>query len=178
MSEETGDDGAELRLATRLAALPRELEPVHDRWPAIAAAIGSATAPTPRRHWLPAALAAGLALMLGSGLGGAWIGFGIATRAPAQAPVPEIGVEGIERSYAAAREGYLRELALGGGRLDPATRTALQQNLEVIDRAVHEVRTAMAADPDNPVYVETLLMTREREIEMLADISHNTTTRL
>jgi hypothetical protein len=77
-----------------------------------------------------------------------------------------------------ARESYLRELALGGGRLDPATREALQQSLAVIDRAVHELRTAMAADPDNPVYVDALLMTREREIEMLADISHNTTTRL
>jgi hypothetical protein len=177
MSKEPDVDASERLLAARLAALPREFEPARDRWPAIEAAIGAA-APAPRRRWLPAALAAGLALMLGSGLGGAWIGFGLAARTPVSATAPGSGIEGIEHSFAVARESYLRELAFGGGRLDPATREALQQSLAVIDRAVHELRAAMAADPGNPVYVDALLMTREREIEMLADISHNTTTRL
>lgn len=171
-------DGEERELAARLAALPRELAPQRDRWPAIAATITAPTLRSAARGWLPAALAAGLALMLVSGGAGVWIGYELGGNAGSLAPTAQPAMEIIERDYALARESYLREIALRGTHLDAATRAALQQNLAIIDRAVHDLHTAMVVDPGNPLYVDSLLMTREREVEMLADISHDTTTHL
>jgi hypothetical protein len=127
------------------------------------------------------ARAASLALAVLAALAaGTWIGYGYGARSATTTPATTRAreLERIELAFADAREGYLRQIALRGHPLDAEERAALASQLAVIDRAVHELRDAMAADPRNPIYIDTLLMTREREMELLADISGATLTRL
>jgi hypothetical protein len=175
------DDEATARLRDALAALPRELEPARDLWPGIAAGLATRQAAGTRRLWIPMALAASLLLAFSSALGGAWLGYGYAQRQGAalgSAPASAVDLAGIEQDYSAARASYFRELILGDERLDASTRETLRHNLAVIDRATNQLHQALANDPQNPLYVETLLMTREQEMEMLQDISGYSTTSL
>jgi hypothetical protein len=184
MSEDTRQlQAEESALVRRLAALPRSIEPGHDLWPAVGARIAPPARPAGNTSTPRLARVAGMALALtGALLAGAWLGFDYASRqatAPARvaaAPAPEL--ERLELAFSAARESYLRQLALGGARLDASEREALSSQLTVIDQAVHQLREAMAADPRNPIYLDALVMTREREMELLADISTANFTRL
>jgi hypothetical protein len=179
--EQTGHTEQEAALRRRLAALPREIEPTHELWPAIHARIAPAAFSATGLRTAMLARAAGLVLpVLAALLAGAWIGYGYGARG-AQAPLPvfpDQEVARIEAAFAGARESYLRAIALDGDRLDAPEREALRSQLAVIDQAVDELREAMAADPRNPFYIDSLQMTREREIELLADIRGATLTRL
>jgi len=158
-----------------LAALPREIDPPLDLWPGIAARIDADQRTLPR---LAQALAASVVIALGSALGGAWLGYGAGQRGEAASADTLAGVQGVEHSYAAARASYMSALTLSGTYLDEATRTTLRQNLAVIDAAAMALNAALREDPDNPIYMDALLMTREREMEMLADITRYSTTGL
>ena len=180
MSDETRQPDARTQaLLQRLRALPRSVEPAHDLWPGIEARI---TAPPRRERSAVARAAAVVLLVLGSLLAGDWAGYGLALRhaqaTTAATPPAASDVERLEAAFDGARASYLRELALGGEGLDAPARSTLRTQLEVIDHAVHELKDAMAGDPHNPLYLDTLLMTREREMELLADISRASTTRL
>ena len=177
MSEEKPLAPAEAELLARLQALPRAIEPARDLWPAILATVQPRRSP---RALMLARAAGVVAMVLGSLVSGAWIGYDYGQRRAVPVATLDAGAEigRIELVYATARESYLRQIALGGARLDAPSRAVLRSQLAVIDHAVHQLRTAMDADPHNPVYIDTLLMTREREMELLADISSASTTRL
>jgi len=174
--------GEESALVRRLGALPREIEPVRNLWPAVEARIAPPVHASTRTGSGRLARAAAIALTVaGAAMTGTWLGYDYGShRTPVahRAPARGVEVERLELAFAAARENYLRQLALEGERLDAPEREALRTQLAVIDRAVHQLRDAMAADPDNPLYIDSLLMTREREMEMLADISTTRYTRL
>jgi hypothetical protein len=182
MNETTSPLIDEPELLRRLAALPRGITPANDLWPSIRAQIAPGSLAGRARRWMPIALAAGLALAFSSALGGAWLGYGLGVRAqthvPPLATQANVEFEQIESAYAVARESYLRGIVLGEGQLDHDTREDLVRNLRVIDTAVHELRSAIARDPQNPLYVDALLMTREREMELLADLGNFAATRL
>jgi hypothetical protein len=174
--------GEESALVHRLGALPREIAPARDLWPAVEARIAPPVHTATRSGSWPFARAAAFALTVaGTAMAGTWLGYDYgshrATRVHS-APAPGVEVERLELAFAAARENYLRQLALEGEHLGAPEREALRSQLAVIDRAVHQLRDAMAADPGNPLYIDSLLMTREREMEMLADISTTRYTRL
>ena len=174
--------GEESALVRRLGALPREIEPARDLWPAVEARIAPPANASTHTASARLARAAAFALTIaGAAMAGTWLGYDYASHRTAlahRAPAQGVEVERLELAFAAARENYLRQLALEGEHLDAPEREALRTQLAVIDRAVHQLRDAMAADPGNPLYIESLLMTREREMEMLADISTTRYTRL
>jgi hypothetical protein len=177
MNDEQPLDPRESALLARLQALPRTLEPERELWPAILATVHPMRSP----RGLVLARAAGIVLLITAALAtSGWIGYDYGKRSTAEVVTLDAGAEigRIELAYATARESYLRQIALSGDRLDGPSRAALRSQLAIIDRAVHQLRAAMDADPHNPVYIDTLLMTREREMELLADISSITTTRL
>jgi anti-sigma factor RsiW len=181
----------------RVVARARALEPGGpgtDLWPGIAQRIGAGPAPArPARRErfrrvtlsLPQLLAAGIALMVLSG-GSVWL-LHPGARAAGQAPIAALpgapaatsgaaaGSTGTAVSwqrraapgYDAAVAELEQVLQQGRGRLDSTTVRVLEQNLQVIDRAIEQARRAVAADSANAYLNSHLAETMRRKLDLL-----------
>lgn len=185
-------------------ARARRLAPSHpdtDLWPAIAAAIGTATVVRPtevtplrqsRRYTfsLPQLAAAGIALAALSGTG-VWLAGG-SGEAPAvavqaePAPASTTADPGATVRSASTRATETYDAAIGdleavlqSGRaqLDPATVAVLETNLALIDSAIAEAQRAIAADPANAYLNSHLARTMQRKLELLRRAATLATTR-
>ena len=168
----------------RAGALP-PLSPGRDLWPAIAARIqeaGRDPKPRPRAgsrrltFSIPQLIAAGIALMLGTG-GAVWLGIRsgavkgaplttAATAASTALSVRTAGASALPH-YDAAVADLQQVLEKGRSRLDTATVRVLEQNLARIDRAIGEARQALVADPANVYLNGHLAETRMWKLELL-----------
>jgi anti-sigma factor RsiW len=170
------------RVVERAHALDNR-PPSRDLWPGIASRIGLATAGVPslsahraRRRFaftLPELMAAGIALVLFSAAG-AWLLATPRSRAPAQAAlapttavfVSSAGALG-DRRYAVQVADLERALERGRGRLDTATVRVIEKNLGIIDRAIRDAQSALAADPANVYLNMHLAQEMRRKLELL-----------
>lgn len=74
-----------------------------------------------------------------------------------------------DAAYDRAVEDLERVLTANGGRLNPKTVDALEQNLQIIDRAIGDAREALARDPASE-YLNTYLADRmQRKLTILRD---------
>ncbi len=160
----------ELRRVVLRAQALDDRPPRHDLWPGVAAAIG-----TPARRLrrvslsLPALIAAGVLLMLGSvGLTLLWqrerpaaAPFAAAPALVSQAASPS------ELGYAGAVRGLELELERNRDRLDTLTVRVLEEKLALIDRAIGEAERALAADPADGYLSGHLTRTRMRKLDLL-----------
>lgn len=163
----------ELRRVVLRAQALDDRPPRHDLWPGVAAAIG-----TPGRRLrrvslpLPALIAAGVLLMLGSvGLTLLW-----QRERPAAAPIaagpqaPALVSQAAspsELGYAGAVRGLELELERNRDRLDTLTVRVLEEKLALIDRAIGEAERALAADPADGYLSGHLTRTRMRKLDLL-----------
>jgi anti-sigma factor RsiW len=178
----------------RVVARARALEsggPSRDLWPGIAQRIGAGPAPAwsaPRERFprvtlsLPQLLAAGIALMVLSG-GSVWLLRPGARPAPiaalpAKPPAPAGAAAGSTGTavswqrraapgYDAAVAELEQVLQQGRGRLDSSTVRVLEQNLQVIDRAIEQARRAVAADSANAYLNSHLAETMRQKLDLL-----------
>lgn len=164
------------------AALPRSSSPSRDMWPGIAERLGRERAwwwaGVPGRGAL--ALAAATVLV---GIGAVlWV-----QRAPAPARLVEIPaaspplavattdgppladpvLAAAERDYELAANALLEALQQRRPALRPETLESIEGNLEVIDRALTEVRVALAKDPSNPELNRMLVATHRKKLDVL-----------
>jgi len=140
-------DGLE-RLQSRVAALPREVQPPRDLWPGLRDRLPARPIPRERpvagrlRPWLAAAavLLAGLAglLLLRDDAGTGSEPF---TTAPA-------AYGEVEREYRRATDDLLRALDLRREDLSPETLAVVDENIRIIDDAIGRVRLAIENDPN------------------------------
>jgi len=166
------------RVVTNARALD-DRPPAADLWPTVAARIGlsarSKTRPVVRRFsfTLPQLAAASLALALLSG-GAAWL---LGGRRPVTTPslvvserVPTLlnasAYPGDAR-YAAQVADLERAVARGRGQLDTATVRVIERNLRIIDRAIRNAQSALAADPGNSYLNLHLAQEMRRKLELL-----------
>jgi anti-sigma factor RsiW len=166
--------------ATALTARP----PARDLWPGIDAALTAAAGPRRLGHgrrvifaaWQLAA-AAVLIAVVSAAL--AWQIRGsrlakegsVATR-PAQVADrgPDVQVRPVDlgdAQYDAAVADLQRALEKGRSRLDPATVAILEQNLQIIDRAIVQAQEALSKDPANSYVSGHLVEARRRKLELL-----------
>jgi anti-sigma factor RsiW len=88
---------------------------------------------------------------------------------------PLASVEGIEAELKLAEQHYeraiagLQQVAASDGTLDPEVAETVQRNLQVIDRAIAESRTALNAEPQNRPARESLFEALRRKIVLLQD---------
>ena len=173
----------ELRaVVTRAANLPAR-PPAADLWPGIeprlsrtrADAVLPFHARATRRFsfTLPQLVAAGFALMVMSG-GGVWVlqHGGRATSMPPVAAVTETPGSALPAGLADPRYDEAisdLEQALDAGRsqLDATTIKILEANLDAIDKAIDDSRTALAADPANVYLNNHLAGARQRKLALL-----------
>jgi len=187
-----GDCRATLQQLRRVVARAQGLDdspPAADLWPAIAQHMGvvSLDARRARRRLsftVPQLAAAAVALVLLSG-GSAWL----ALRGRSTGPTPQqavmdrnpvittAGTYEANPRYAAAVADLERVLARGRSRLDTATVRVIEKNLGIIDRAIRDAQSALAADPANSYLNQHLAQEMRRKLELLRQAATLTGTR-
>jgi anti-sigma factor RsiW len=167
------------QLLAHAAALPRSLTPPRDLWPGIARELER------ERRWAwagglqPWALAAAATVAVGLGAV-LWtarspsavrtVEIPAATPEARQASLPEVSdpvVAAAERDYEAAANALLEALQTRQSAIAPETLVAVHANLEVIDRALAELREALVKDPSNPELNRMLVATHRKKVDVL-----------
>lgn len=147
-------------LREKLDHLPRAIEPPRDLWPDIEARIRTDARDAPSapakvtpiraawREWSRQILAAAAVVIV------FLTGWGVATlRTPREAPgpvattTPALTGSAIT-DYEQAEAELLATLESSG--IDAETAALIRRNVEAMDAAVGDIRTALAADPDDP----------------------------
>jgi len=172
------------------AALPRSVAPPRDLWPGIAGQLER------QRSWSwhsvgfhPVALAAAATVLIGL-VAALW-----SERAPARVRTVEIPAASPRAAFVAATPGVsdpvlaaaveeyeaaantlLEALQQRRARLQPEALAAVQANLEVIDRALAEVRRALVQDPSNPELSRMLVATHRKKVDVLSRVVKLSTT--
>ncbi len=182
---------ATLAQLERVVARARALDdraPAIDLWPRVAQRIGlglrapalepRAPRGAPRRivFTVPQLAAAAVALALGSGAGAWWLlGRGapgpVATTAGSgPGPNPALvsaATYPTDQRYAAQVADLERALARGRAQLDTGTVRVIEKNLAIIDRAIRDAQSALAADPANSYLNLHLAKEKRRKLELL-----------
>lgn len=165
----------------RAAALPSRLDPPADAWPSIQRRLGASPVHAGRRtrwwtmdSWVTRAAAA-ILLAVGSSTltvvalrsrdGGGASGAG-AARPPTGTATPA-AVRAVDDSYAGVVEELTTTLRAQRGSLAPTTIATLERTLRIIDEAIAEARTALAADPGNAALLDVLSANYEQKIQLL-----------
>ena len=182
-------------LRARAEALPREIPPETDLWPAIEARLrerqgaagpeggaggGRGLRLGDRRlraaaPWLAAAAAVLVAVTAGATL---WLADGPEERtASANAPaatspsatgtVRPVGLAELESSYRPVVERLTAVLEAREGRLPPETRAALERNLRIVDAAIAEAESALVGGPPTDERLRALDRSYRRKVETL-----------
>jgi hypothetical protein len=166
---------------TEARALPVSVDPPGDLWPAIERRLAPRGAGRTRRpDWRALAAAAVLALgFVAAGLvlrrdgttGGARPVAAV-DPAPATAPVAPARFDAAEEALLATKRQLREALARRRSDLSPSTAAAVDRNLELIERAIDEIRVALEEDPTNPRLNRMLLATHQREVALLQRVTH------
>jgi putative zinc finger protein len=177
----------ELRRVVARARALHDRPPAADLWPGIAEQIGVSSgahrvASLEQRRWgrrfsftLPQLVAASVALALLSG-SAVWLLVArtggsmstVATETPASTPLMRNAeTYEINLRYAAAVADLERALEQRRGRLDTATVRVIEKNIGIIDRAIRNAQSALAADPGNTYLNLHLAEQMRRKVELL-----------
>ena len=174
MSEHTSPDD---RLDELTAALPREIAPPPDLWPAIRAELAPRSARVIR--WSVGWRLAAAALLVAASSS---IGTLVAVRArerardatvanadsaPASATRLPAHLLVAERGYARSIDELWRTLDERRDSLAPSTVATVERSLRIADSAIAEARSALERDPANRVLADLLVSNYERKIDLL-----------
>jgi anti-sigma-K factor RskA len=161
------------RLLVEASALPRELEPARDLWPAVKARIEGRAAQADRTdHPIPflRLAAAAVALVVVTSAATYWL---VGRRT---VPPPAVGVrpapalaslKASEPDYLKARKALLASLKEQRSRLSPETVKVIDENLAVMDRALRNMKKALDKDPENKGLALLIEDTYRQEIALL-----------
>jgi hypothetical protein len=151
------NDRSPTHLDALTAGLPRAIEPSHDLWSGIEARIARRRS----RAW-DLAVAAGIAaLTVGAWLLGSLHGGARPTVAPLWA------YQQLDTAYQPLRQASLERYRAGADQLDPQLRKTVEANLEIIDRALNEIRVALANRPSDAALGRMLQRTYEQELAIV-----------
>ena len=171
------------RIDAMLRALPREIEPERDLWPAIEAGLESRS----MRRWSAWAwqAAAAVVLVAASSL----ITASLLQRddthtarnaTPASvAPVVRAAFgqpRGLGAGYESARRELATDLAKRMSSMPASARQKLVANLAEMRRAADEINAALARQPGDPLLEELLLNTYQDELGVIASVNQLTRT--
>lgn len=168
------------RLLDRAASLPSRVDPPGSAWASVrsrVAARRSAGVRLPRwlraESWVGRAAAAVL-LVAGSSAVTVLVlrsheGAPDAARRVAAQPAVAIpaAVRAVDDSYAGVVEELTTTLHAQRGSLAPSTIATLERTLRIVDEAIAEARSALAADPGNAALLDVLSANYEQKVELL-----------
>ncbi|MCP4414468.1 MAG: hypothetical protein GY808_18085 [Gammaproteobacteria bacterium] len=173
MSQST-DNEIITQLASELKAVH---EPERDLWPVIEEQIRGGYQEHQTGQWMPFALAASLLIsVISIGFSG-YLYLNVSADSNLVAEQSSANpVDLIENSYRVAKAAYLTELATDKRQLTPEMRKVLRKNLEIIDQAASEIHAALKISPNDIFLMDTLIQTRDKEIELLRQVASQPTT--
>ena len=178
------------QVLARAAALPRSVTPPRDLWPGIERQIARPTGWTGLFGWGPSLVLAAAATVLVAVAAVVWQaqapatvhtvempapGPALATVAATAAAVADPVLAQAERDYEAATNVLLGTLQQRRGGLAPEDLERIQANLQVIDRALAEVRQALVKDPASPELNRMLVSTHRKKLDVLRRVVHLST---
>ena len=179
------EEERELRvLLAHAAALPKEVSPSRDLWPALSAEIaaGPRVLPfVPRRvvyGGLAAAAVVVMALLVGRGGPGPQAPGGPSATAIPAAASPGTDLNDAEADYDRATNALLATLQDHRDHLAPETIQSVERNLAVIDEALAEVRAALDKDPGNAELTRMLAATHRKKVDVLRRVVKLSTSKL
>jgi len=156
-------------LLAEAGALPRDVLPERDLWPGVERKI-AAPSRTGFRWQVPAfAAAAALVLMAATAL----VTWQVARRPGSEAPavaaasVSDRGLREAERDFNEATMKLLEVLRSDRARVRPETLQLVEANLEIINEAIAETRTALEKDPANTGLGRVLMAMYQKKSELL-----------
>jgi hypothetical protein len=168
------------QLLAHAASLPRSVTPPRDLWPGIARRVERerswSWAAGGSRPWALAAAATvvvGLAAVLWTGRAPSavrTVEIPVATPEARLAALPGVSdpvLAAAERQYEEAANALLEALQRRQAELQPETLAVVRANLEVIDRALAEVRGALVKNPSNPDLNRMLVATHRKKVDVL-----------
>jgi hypothetical protein len=167
------------QLLAHAASLPRSVTPPRDLWPGIAGRLERERrwswtgGPSPWALAAAATVVVGIAAVLwtgGSPSAVRTVEIPAATPEARLASLPQVSdpvVAAAERDYEAAANALLEALQKRQSEISPETLVEVRANLEVIDRALAELREALAQDPSNPELNHMLVATHRKKVEVL-----------
>ncbi len=167
-------DLAEHSIRRQAGLLDKEIQPETELWPRIEAAIKNLpqqeviNANTNR--WMPMAMAASLLLAIGS-LGFAGYTSYSVNQNTGTFVAEESTLNLIEQPYMVARTGYLTSLVTDEQQMSPEVREVLKKNLKIIDDAAREIHKALEENPNDPFLTDALLLTRQKEMDLLNQVA-------
>ena len=168
-------------LMAEAAALPREILPARDLWPELAerlrGAEGARLVPRPALpSWrTPMAMAAAASVLVAL-TATLWVrghgprreaGVTPATLQTVASVDPGADLLATEREYARATADLMAAIESQKAALTPETRQVLDANLETIDEALAQVRTALRKDPGNGALTHLLTSTHQKKLDAL-----------
>ncbi|HEV2749343.1 MAG TPA: zf-HC2 domain-containing protein [Gemmatimonadales bacterium] len=170
----------ELRRVVARARALDDRPPAADLWPGIAEHIGvvSLAARRARKErrlsfTLPQLAAAAVVLALFSA-GSTWLVLRKGGTLPPVASPPattpamrNVGIPALDARTAASVAALEETLARNRSRLDTGTVRVIEKNLAIIDRAIRDARSALAADPANAYLNQHLAQETRRKLELL-----------
>lgn len=167
----------ELRRVVARAQALDDRPPAADLWPGIAEHIGAVSLAARRQRGarrrlsftMPQLVAASIVLVLFSA-GSARL----LVRNPPPQPIQgttsrmtNVGMSPLDARTAASVAALEETLARNRGRLDTATVRVIEKNLGIIDRAIRDAQSALAADPANAYLNQHLAQETRRKLELL-----------
>ena len=174
-------------LIAEARALPATIDPPAELWNAVRVRIATPVA-TPvkplgaTRRWQLAA-AAVLLVALSSGLTALFLRRpsvfvtsreAVVTRGSSATPIQPAMARALATDYEATIRQLRENLDERRHQLDPATIAKVEASLRVVDSAIAEARSALAADPANLTLVDLLAASYERKLELLRRASELT----
>jgi hypothetical protein len=167
-----------------LNSLPREVEPGRDLWPEIRASI-KRESKNARDRWTPnpwLQIAAAVVLMIATSATTYLLTRQslqresqiAATKAAGALPVnfdpANLNGDALGANYLRARADLDKLFAERIAALPPITRVKLQKNLADLRHAADEIAATLAEHPSDPLLQDLLMSTRQRELQLLADV--------
>jgi anti-sigma factor RsiW len=151
-------------LLAETSRLPKSVLPGRDLWGGIEARLGAPV--NARASWPRLRLRVSpLAMRIAAALGLVLLGAAIATAW--QHRVAPTGYAAEQARYSAASAALAERLAREPTTLSPASRAVVERNLSILDAAIHEAETALAADPGNRALEEMLVARYEQRLALL-----------
>jgi hypothetical protein len=147
------------KLDALIGRLPRAIAPARDLWPSVDARI--ALQRQRSRPW-ELAVAAALAAVTVSAM---FVGF--SHDAQPRVAAPQWAYEQLDTAYQPLRQASLERYRMSADRLDPDLRKAVETNLAIIDRALAEIRSALANRPSDAALGQMLQRTYEQELAIV-----------
>lgn len=161
----------EQRLVKQAASLGATHQPGRDLWTDIKQQIQTTSIVQPTSRWMPFALAASLLIsVISIGFSG-YLYVNQSNQTISHPVASKDYISAIEQPYILARAAYLEEMVVEGSDLSPEIRAVLKENLDIIDTAISQIRSALKDNPNDGLLLDTLIQTREKEMELFRQLT-------